>query len=186
MKKKIILLLIVILQCSCAIAIIAGAAASIIIYDRRRLNTMHDDILIVRQIKNEIKNNKSFNGSRINVVSFNRILLISGQLTSADLKITLDKIARQNHNIYRIYDETKVNKPITLEQQAQDAWITSQVRSTLIATRHLESGSLRVITEDQTVYLMGTVTKDQADLAAEEIRLIPKVKQVVRVFQYIQ
>jgi osmotically-inducible protein OsmY len=186
MRKNLIILLLIIFQCSCALAVLAGAAAGVIIYDRRSLNTMHDDIKITRQIKKAIDADPAFTGSRIVVASFNRILLLTGETPRSELKNKIEQIARQNSHIYRIYDEIQIAKPINFNQQAQDTWITSQVRTTLLATKNLESGSLRIITENQIVYLMGTVTKDQADLAVEEVRLIPKVKQVVRVFQYIQ
>lgn len=178
-------LLIIQLLTGCIAAIVAGAAAGVIVYDRRSLIIMESDLRIFHKINTAIITNPQFHNSRIVIVSFNHVVLLIGQTPDPKLRLVAENTAHQQNNIRRVYNEVKVNYPITIEQQAKDTWITGQIRSKMLATKGLESGSIRIITENGVTYLMGIVTQEQANLAIAVARQIPGVKQVIKVFQYI-
>ena len=83
-----------------------------------------------------------------------------------------------------MYDEIVVGNPIPLTQQSKDSVITGEVRTKMLAKKGLGSGSIRVVTENGVVYLMGVVTAEQANLAVEVARQTRGVQKVVKVFQY--
>lgn len=170
---------------SCVAVVVSGAVAGMV-YDRRGLVTLESDARLFHLIHKAIVTTPQFNDSRILVTSFNRIILLVGQTPTSSLRALAKKIARNTPNVYRVYDEITVGSPIPLTERSKDSWITSQVRSGMLAKKDLESGSIRVVTENKVVYLMGIVNPQQAALAVDVARRVRGVNKVVKIFQYVQ
>lgn len=186
MKVRIIILLLInSLLTGCVAAVVAGAAASLVVYDRRSVVTIESDARIFHKVHTAIVKDPRFRDSRILVSSFNGVVLLVGQTPTATLRVIAEKIAQQTANVKRVYDEVTVDYPIALTERTNDTWITSQVRSLMLTRKGLESGSIRIVTENGVVYLMGIVTHEQADMAVNVARQVNQVKKVVKVFQYI-
>ncbi|WED42940.1 BON domain-containing protein [Legionella cardiaca] len=183
--RAIIFLLVSALLTGCVAAVVAGAAAGLVVYDRRSFSMIESDTRIFHLIHKEIVTDPRFQDSRILVSSFNQVVLLVGQTPSASLRAMAQKIAQNTPNVRRVYDEITVNYPIPLSQRTKDSWITSQVRSLMLTKKGLESGSIRVVTENGVVYLIGIATHEQANLAVSVARQINGVQKVVKVFQYI-
>ena len=113
------------------------------------------------------------------------MLLLWLQVPLASLRVVAEKIARNTPGVQRVYDEVSVNNPIPLTQRTKDSWITGQVRSNMLTKKGLESGSIRVVTENGVVYLMGIATAEQAALSVDVARRVAGVVKVVKIFQYI-
>ena len=183
--KAFIVLLIGSLLTACVAAVMATAAASVIVYDRRSLSAMESDARIFYRINKTIVSDRQFMHSRIHIVSFNQVVLLIGQTPTASLRVAAEKIAAQTPNVRRVYNEITVNQALSLAQSGRDSLITSQVRTHMLTRKGLESGSIRVVTEDAVVYLMGIVTHEQANIAVDVARRVQGVNKVVKVFQYI-
>lgn len=177
-------ILISLLLTSCVVAVVAGAAAGLV-YDRRGVVTLEADTRLFHVIHTAIVSNPQFKDSRILVTSFNRVVLLVGQTPTASLRVLAEKIARSAPGVKRVYDEVMIANPISIAQRTQDSWITGQVRSAMLAKKGLESGSIRIVTENGAVYLMGIVTQEQSLLAVDAARRIKGVLKVVKIFQYI-
>lgn len=186
-KLPLIFLLVIITTqlTSCVAAIVVGAAASYIVYDKRGLLTMESDGRIFYLIHRAIVTNPRFNDSRIVVTCFNGMVLLIGQTPNAELKILTEKIAYNTQNVKRVYDQISIGRPISLTERGKDSLITSQLRSLMLAHKGLESGSIRIVTENGNVYLMGIVTKSQAKMAVNIVRKIAGVHKVIKIFRYI-
>lgn len=184
-SKGFIALLIGSLLTGCVAAVVAGAAAGMV-YDRRTVMTMEADARLFHVIHTEIVTSPQFKNSRILVTSFNRVVLLVGQTPTASLRVLAEKIARQAPGVTRVYDEISVAYPISVKQKTKDSWITGQVRSSMLTKKGLESGSIRVVTENGVVYLMGIATAEQANLAVDVARRVKGVAKVVKIFQYIR
>ena len=113
-------------------------------------------------------------------------MLLVGQTPAASLRVLAEKTARSASGVKRVYDEVTIGHPIPLTQRTKDSWITSQVRSNMLTKKGLESGSIRVVTENGAVYLMGIVTAEQGSLAVDVARRVTGVNKVVKIFQYIR
>ena len=184
--KTLIFLLLGSMLTGCAVAVVAGAAGSLVVYDRRTVSMVEKDARIFHIIHSAIIPDPRFRDSRIVISSFNEVVLLAGQTPNASLRAVAEKVAQQTPNVNRVYNEITVDYPISLTQQSKDTWITSQVRSNMLTQKGLESGSLRVITENGIVYLMGIVTPEQCNLAVNVARHVKGVRKVVKVFQYIR
>lgn len=186
MKMKHLLWLpISLLLTSCVAVVVAGATAGMIVYEKRSLRMIEKDTRIYNSIHSRIVKDPEFSGSRIIVSSFNQVVLLVGQTDSASLRMKAEKIARETPKVYRVYDEVTIAEPIPYSQITKDTWITSQVRSLMLTKKGLESGSIKITTENSVVYLMGIVTPEQANLAVDVARRVDGVTKVVKIFRYI-
>lgn len=188
MKLKLIgcMLLLSILT-GCVAAVVAGAAAGgIVVFERRSLSMIEKDARIFHLVHTAIVQDPKFYDSRIVVSSFNQVVLLVGQTPAASLRVLAEKVAQDTPNVRRVYNEITIGMPLPISKRSKDTWITSQVRTRMLAQKGLESGSIHVITENSIVYLMGIVTPEQSDLAVYAARQVNGVNKVVKVFQYIR
>lgn len=169
----------------CVAAVVAGATG-LVVYDKRGVLTVEKDARIFHVVHTKIVQDRQFQDSRILVTSFNRVVLLVGQTPNASLRMLAEKIAQEAPNVYRVYDEITIGYPIPLTQRSKDSLITAQVRSMMLTRKDLESGSIRVVTENSVVYLMGIVTPQQGNMAVDVARRVKGVTKVVKIFQYIR
>ncbi|KTD19549.1 BON domain-containing protein [Legionella londiniensis] len=184
-KTSILIIALSLLLSSCVALVAAGAAGGLIVYDKRSVPMIERDARIFYVLRKAIVANPKFYDSHIVISSFNQIVLLAGQTPSASLRVLAEKIAKETPNVERVYNEITIGRPVSLTQRSQDSWITGQVRAQMIAKKGLESGSIRVVTENNVVYLIGIATKEQANLAVDVARKVPEVQKVVKIFRYI-
>lgn len=186
MKKISVLLLIstLLTLTGCIAAAVVGTTG-MAVYDRRGVLTIEQDARIFHIVHTKIVRDPRFRDSRIVVSSFNKVVLLAGQTPSASLRVLAEKIAQSTPHVTRVYDEIGIGHPLSLTQRPRDTWITGQIKSKMLARKGLESGSIRVITEDAVVYLMGIVTREQSIIAVDVARHVNGVRKVVKIFQYI-
>jgi len=185
LKRTLILLFGCVWLSGCAGLFLAGAAGSFIVYDSRSLSTVEADARIYYLVNKSIVRDSELRDARISVTSFNRNVLLTGQVPKASQRVIAEKIAQRVANVRRVYDEIVVGPPAAYTQRSRDIWITGEVRSKMLAKKGLESGFIRIVTEDSVVFLMGNVTKSQASLAVDVARQVSGVNKVVKIFQYI-
>lgn len=184
--KAIAVCLIASLLTGCVAAVVAGAATGLVVYDRRSVTMIERDARIFHVVHTAIVSDPRFHGSHIVVSSFNQVVLLSGETPIASLRGVAQKIAQTTPNVRRVYNEVVVGQPSLLTERSKDVWITGEVRTRLLTKKGLESGSIRVITENEVVFLMGIATAEQANLAVDVAREVGGVRKVVKVFQYIR
>lgn len=183
--RSLYLLLISALLSSCVAVVVAGAAAGMIVYDKRNVASLERDTRIFHVVHKSLVTDPRFRDSRIIVVSFNQVVLLLGQTPAASLRVIAEKTAQNTPGVRRVYDEISIAYPISMSRRTKDTLITGQVRSLMLNKKGLESGSIRIVTENAVVYLMGIVTQEQANLAVDVARQTKGVRKVVKVFQYI-
>lgn len=183
--KAIVAILATSLLTGCVVAVVAGAAAGMV-YDRRSVTTLEADARLFHVIHKNIVTDPQFRSSRILVTSFNKVVLLVGQTPTASLRVVAERVAQSAPGVIRVYDEISVDRPLAMSQRTKDSWITGQIRSNMLTKKGLESGSIRIVTENGTVYLMGIVTQEQATLAVDVARRVNGVRKVVKIFQYIR
>jgi osmotically-inducible protein OsmY len=93
-------------------------------------------------------------------------------------------LAHSVADVKRIYNEITIQGPTSSLTRTSDAWITTKIKSQMLATDDLQSGTIKVLTENGAVYLMGVVTHDQADMSVDIARQVSGVQKVVKIFQY--
>lgn len=163
----------------------AGAAAITIVYDHRTLEKAVKDTKTANKIADRIRAVPHLRDeSHIEVTVFNGIVLLTGETPNKDWRQEAEDIARSVPNVSRIYNQLAIQGPTSSLTRTSDSWITTKIKSQMLATENLKSGSIKVVTENGVVYLMGIVTRQQADNAVDIARQVSGVTKVVKVFQY--
>lgn len=188
MKKIITIFLIVLLLPGCLpVVFVAGAAAGgAIIYDHRSTKGIVEDRDVTFQTQNRIDNDKELREkAHVSIATFNRIALLVGQVPNDELRNRAESIAKSNSKIKMLYNEVTIEKPISSSVRANDSWITTKVKTVLLAVPGLNSTSLKIVTENGVVYLMGLTTRAQAQIATEKARTVAGIRKVVKLFEYL-
>ncbi|KKW69014.1 hypothetical protein AAV94_00925 [Lampropedia cohaerens] len=170
---------------ACAPLVVGGAAvATSVAIDRRTAGAQLDDQAI--QIKVRTALNEHLPAPHhISINSYNRQVLLTGEVASEAMRAQATELARQADNVRAVFNETVIAPPSSFSERANDTWITSQIRSQLLLADDLPSKSLQITTERGTVYLQGLVTQREAQRVTELVRAVSGVEKVVRLFEYI-
>lgn len=180
--------LMLLLQACVPIAFATGAAiGGTIISDSRSTMTMLDDrnIAYTAQMRLDAKADLR-NKCRVSVTVFNRIVLLVGQAPNADLRIRAANIVNTVPKIKRIYNQIEIGTPLSTSEVAHDSWLTTKVKTALLAEKGLHSTQLKITTENSVVYLMGVTSRSQASLAAIKASSVDDVAKVVKLFEYTE
>ena len=121
----------------------------------------------------------------MNVNSYNRRVLLTGEVPNAQDKQLVEKVVSRVSNIQAIVNELVVLGHSTLAQRSSDSLVTGRVKASLVDARDLYANAFLVVTERGTTYLMGKVTEREANSATEAARSTNGVQKVVRVFDII-
>jgi osmotically-inducible protein OsmY len=163
----------------------AGAAGVAVVYDHRKLEKIVQDQKIVSAAAQKINAIPELTeDSHISITCFNQILLLTGETTTPALREQAEDAVRSVPNVKRIYNEITIKGPTSSLTRASDSWITAKIKTQMLATKGLQSSTIKVVTENGTVYLLGIVTHKQAEMGVEIARQISGVQKVVRIFQY--
>jgi osmotically-inducible protein OsmY len=171
----------------CAAVVVAGVAGGVALaHDKRKTQTILDDQSIEFNIYNKISENTELEKhTHINVISYNGVVLLTGEAPKTHMREKVAEIARNTDKVKRVYNAIKVMQPTSLKSRNNDTWITTRVKSKLLGKKETDGLRIKVVTENATVYLMGIIPKHQADFAADLASRVEGVKGVVKVFEYV-
>ncbi|WP_455198893.1 BON domain-containing protein [Kaarinaea lacus] len=182
-----ILLSVTLMQGCPAPILIAGATGgAIVATDERNTRSMVDDQLIESRAKDKLYADPEIAKKiHINVTSFNGIVLLTGETVNHSLRSSAVNYVRYMDNVRRVHNEIRVGNLTDLNSRTNDGWITSKVKAQMLTAKGFKSGQVKVVTESATVYLMGLVTKEAGNKAADIARNVSGVKRVVKLFEYL-
>ncbi len=167
------------------VAVVAGAAAGgAVVNDARSINQMEKDTRISHELGVLLTRRSELKTSHIVVSVFDNMVFIGGEVPDEKLRRLAEELVISHPGVKRVYNEIQVGPNNTFQDQALDAWLTTKVKTKMLARGGLRSGSIKVITEKSQVYLMGTVTHHQANLAVDVARRIEGVERVIKLFKY--
>ena len=121
----------------------------------------------------------------INVTSYNRIALLTGEVPTDADKAAAEKAIAAIEGVTNVVNELEVGANSTLSTRSSDTVITTRVKSALIDAKDIQASAIKVVTERGNVYLMGRVSEREATRAADVARSQPSVLKVVRVFEIL-
>lgn len=170
---------------ACAPIMIGGAmVGSLMATDRRTAGTQVEDEGIELRAGSRIRENLG-ERARINVTSYNRQVLLTGEAPSAQDKQLVEQVVSRVENVRAIVNEVSILGNATLTQRSSDALVTGRVKAGMVDAKDLFANAFKVVTERGTTYLMGRVTQREADRATDIARATPGVQKVVRVLEII-
>jgi osmotically-inducible protein OsmY len=172
---------------SCAALVVAGAGtAAVAAHDRRTFGAFIDDQTIEMKAGSALKSDDEVRrDTNINVTSMNGIVLLSGEAATPELRDRALAKMRELGGIRRIVNEIQIAPIASLASRSYDAWITTKVKTKLIHTEDIDSTRVKVVTENDAVYLMGLVTQKEGELATDAARSVQGATRVVKLFEYI-
>ena len=169
------------------VAVVGGTTSgAILAQDSRTLGTMVEDqgiefkaLLLLRDYP------EVHQQTHVNVTSYNRIVLITGEAPTEALKQRVQEIISTLPNVRKIYNEVALSAPSTLISRTSDSYLTAKVKSKLAVSELVRAAKIKLVTENGTVYVMGLTSRKEAAAATDMVRTTPGVEKVVTLFEYL-
>lgn len=186
LKLSAILFSVLLLQ-GCAGLFIAGAATTAsVVTDNRTMKEQLTDQNLSLEVTG-LANKAPFQyNMRVSAVAYNGKVLLIGQAKDANINQQFEKKIRNMDGVNTVYNQIRIRPLLTFTQINNDSWITTKVKSSLLAKSELNGIKISVFTEAQEVFLVGFVTEEQGNIATEVTRNIKGVKGVIKAFEYGQ
>ncbi len=168
----------------CAAALLGGVGTAVVVgEDRRTVGTVTEDQSI--EIKAGSRSGDKFKAPHLNITSYNRMVLLTGEAPDAATKAEIEKIARGVENVRGTYNEIAIGPNRALSARANDTFLTGKVKARFVDAQRFNPVHVKVVTEANTVYLLGMVRRKEADDATEIARTTGGVQKVVKLFEYL-
>lgn len=120
----------------------------------------------------------------LGVTSFRGVVLLTGQVRDEASKALASEVLSGIEDVKTVYNELTISGPTALLARSADAVVTSKVKARLLANEAVRGLEIKVVTENGTVYLLGTVTRAEGEAATAAARAVGGVERVVRIFTY--
>lgn len=189
MKSKVIgLLTLTMLLQGCVGVMFAGVGTGIAsVTDRRAASTqVSDQAIDVRATHRLGTTNPLAKDSRVVVITTNGKSLLLGQTPTQEYSQQAEKIVKEIPGVTEVFNELRITQPLDVTARSQDTWLTSKVKSTLLAEKNIDGTKVKVVTENSEVFLLGLVTQKEADISVQLARNVAGVKRVITVFEFVQ
>lgn len=165
-------------------AVVGVGSGVLMLTDRRASETYVTDEGIELRAGNRISENYGTK-VHVNVTSYNRMVLLTGEAPSAAVKAEVEKLVNGVPNVKSISNELAIAGPSSLTGRSNDAYLTTKVKGRFVDAQKFSANHVKVVTEAGVVFLLGLVTQPEADAAVEIARTTGGVQKVVRVFEII-
>jgi osmotically-inducible protein OsmY len=170
---------------ACAPLLIGGAmvGGGLVATDRRSTGTQIEDESIELKAAARIRELATL--GRVEVVSYNRIVLLVGEVPAAAEKQAVEQAVARLDNVRSVVNELVLAPKSSVSSRSNDTLLTTKVKATFVDAQDVQANAIKVVVERGVVFLMGRVTETEATRAAELARTIPGVQKVVRVFEVV-
>ncbi|MQL48160.1 divisome-associated lipoprotein YraP [Photorhabdus khanii] len=177
----------VMLQGCIGAAVVGSAAvATKSATDPRTIGQQVDDGTLEARVSNALNKDKQIK-ERIRVITtaYQGKVLLTGQSPDSNLSDRAKQIASHVDGAHVVYNEIRQGKPVELSTASKDTWITTKVRSKILASDSVKSSNIKVVTENGEVFLLGILTKQEGNAAAKIASETDGVKRVTTAFTYL-
>lgn len=174
----------VLLLSGCVPILVGGTAATSasVITDRRTTGNIVSDEVIEKRVNYDITQAVGSDGMHITVTSYDGKVLLSGEVATQEAKDKAQSVAQQSLDVKSVVNELAVQPVTSVTQRLSDSMLATKVRSNIIATKKISLNQMKVAVDRGIVYLMGIVTKDEAEITKQVASGVSGVSRVVAVF----
>lgn len=123
--------------------------------------------------------------SHIVVASYNGVVLLAGQTPRQELKLLAEQVTKPIQGVKRVHNELQLLPTTSALVRSNDAWLTTRIKTAMLTDSMIPSSRIKVITENGIIYLMGLVTRQEANRATEAAQGVSGVQRIVRLFEFI-
>jgi len=189
--KRMLLCLFIPLTTSCAAIAVGGIAATgvALVHDRRSAGTVIDDESIELKATARLFSDAELRqNTHINTTSYHYLVLMTGEASSLALKKKAEAIVRNIPNVRAVYNELVVSGPSAYLSRSSDVLITSKIKTGLFQITDIpdfDPTRVKVVTENGAAFLMGLLTRQEADQVSNYIRSVGGVEKVIKIVEYI-
>ena len=171
----------------CGIILVTTAAVSAIdiVRDRREIGTLWDDNKMELSLRQSISKNEQIDNSNVSVTAFNGIALLTGEVPDQRAIDQILDLAKSHPDASQVINRIELAGKTNLNSRANDSWITGRVKTAMLTSRTIDATKIKVVTERANVYLMGLVSRSEAEAAVAITRSVPGVVRVIKVFEYL-
>ncbi|MEM9532935.1 MAG: BON domain-containing protein [Pseudomonadota bacterium] len=175
----------------CAAAVVGGVAVGAsAIHDRRATEQVVADSAINLKVTDAIhRSNGPGKDSHIKNTTYNGTVLLTGEALTAEVREEVETITQGVEGVKNVVNALAVGEPTSAFTRSRDSLLTAQVKSSLLGVRGLEDFDptrVKVVSVRHEVYLMGLVTEEEGEAAAQRAARVSGVDKVVKVFEYIE
>lgn len=184
-----VLLFTALLLQGCVGAVVVGSAAvaTKTATDPRTVGTQVDDGTLEARVANALaKDAQIKKETRIVATAYQGKVLLTGQAPTTELASRAKQIVLGVDGATEVYNEIRQGQPVSLGRASIDTWITTKIRSQLLASDAVKSSNVKVTTENGEVFLLGLVTNEEGKAAAQTASQVSGVKHVTTAFTYIK
>ena len=157
-------------------------AAALMVDDRRSTGVYVEDENIEWKARGRLIDR--FKDTHVNVTSFNLTVLLTGEVPSEQVKTEVADAIRAIPSVKNVVNELVIGGNTAYTARANDTLITTNVKTRFINNGKFSINHVKVVTESGTAFLMGIVTREEAEAATELARNTGGVSRVVKVFEY--
>ncbi len=188
-RGLLLLILLVPLLPGCALlvatGVISGVGAGVAMSQDRRTSGMFVEDEGIEQKGSRRISEKNGDNVHVNITSYNRNVLLTGEAPSESVKTEIGSLVRSVEHVRNVVNEIAVGSVSSFASRSNDTLITSKVKSRFIDGGKFQVNHVKVVTENGVVYLLGLVTRKEAESAVEIAGSTSGVRKVVKVFEYI-
>lgn len=182
MKKTLIPLILVASLSGCSAL---SESATQAFYNGRDYQTAALDNAITKLAYRKLDANPITDNANLTVISYDRRVLLAGQVKTAQVKKLAYDIVHKVPQVDKIYNQIEVTDKRTFISNLDDNFITAKAEAAMAPNKHFNAHRIKIITVNGVMYLMGKVTKDQAQKADDIAKNITGVQKVVNVFEIV-
>ncbi|MGL4455060.1 MAG: division/outer membrane stress-associated lipid-binding lipoprotein [Plesiomonas sp.] len=185
-KLGIILLAFMLQGCIGAVLVSSAAVAGKVATDPRSVGGQIDDETLELRVGDALaKDAQIRKEARILATAYEGRVLLVGETPTQALSKQAAQITAGVNGVTAVYNEIRISKPISFGTISNDTWITTKVRSQLLTSDKVKASNVKVTTENGEVFLIGKLTRAEAEEATNTARNVAGVKRVVKVFEYL-
>lgn len=172
--------------CGCAPILIGSAAVggTAVAVDRRTVGDVTNDGVIETKASVQLAR-ANFSSSHITVTAYEGRVLLTGEVGSEDDKEKAGEIVKSINGVTTVFNELAVMNNVPFTTRMNDSLTASKVRAALLDNKDVTLTSLKVTVDRGIAYLMGTVTKQEADIITAITAKVPGVVKVVTLMEII-
>ena len=154
--------------------------------DRRSPGELIDDKNIHKRINKILKDDSKFKGTHINSLVYDKSVALFGEAPSMQVSDQLIKrIKLDIPTVQKIINEIKIVKNISYLSRTKDGLITAQIEALFLSQEVFHPNHILLATNNQTVYLMGAVTKREAEHATNVVSKAKNGIEGVKLFNIL-
>ncbi|CVG85526.1 division/outer membrane stress-associated lipid-binding lipoprotein [Serratia marcescens] len=173
--------------CIAGVVVGSAAVATKTATDPRSVGTQVDDGTLEARVENALSKDQQLKkDARVVAIAYQGKVLLTGQSPNADLTARAKQIAMGVEGTSEVYNEIRQGTPVSLSTASSDTWITTKVRSQLLTSDTVKSSNVKVTTENGEVFLLGLVTQQEGQSAAQIASQVSGVKHVTTAFTYVK